>query len=252
MVPWCIAGPGVVPPVPYSTLWPQSTANNTYAATFVFSTGLYNATGAESFCRRQGGHLAAYRSYDEQLEVEEFFVNSVCVCVEGGGAGGADGGKERGGQRAHLAAAILRRVAAAIRQDEAAAGSARKGGGLCRKMGCRQSAAPKSRTGSQAFCRQRLWAAATTPARTPLPSQGYLLPSFHNNYWLGLAVRTAWPVFRWLDPFTPGPFPSTYRHWGTYRPDMVQEPFSGNGELSARGNPISRTVDMLICLGPRS
>ena len=170
------AGPGVIQPVPYTTLWPQSTANNTYNATFVFSTGLYNSTGAESFCRRQGGHLASFRSYDEQLEVEEFFINSVRRCLHG---------------------CFCDDVAAPVMQNW---------GGLAPGL-----------------------AASVTEALRPASTQGYLLPSFHNNYWIGLAVKAAWPVFKWLDPFSPGPFPSTYRHWGIFLPDLAQEPFSGNG-----------------------
>jgi hypothetical protein len=60
---------------------PQATRNGTSNATFVFSTALYNSTGGELYCRRQGGHMAAWRSYDEQLEVEEWLVGLV-----GGGA----------------------------------------------------------------------------------------------------------------------------------------------------------------------
>lgn len=60
--------------------------------------------------------------------------------------------------------------------------------------------------------------------------QGYLLTNFHDNYWLGLRAKT-WPVFDWLDPFTPGPFASSYLHWGTFLPDNQPEPYSHNGTV---------------------
>lgn len=33
-------------------------------------------------------------------------------------------------------------------------------------------------------------------------ASGYLLPTFHTSYWLGLtSSATAWPAFTWLDPY---------------------------------------------------
>ncbi len=45
---------------------------------------------------------------------------------------------------------------------------------------------------------------------------GYLLPSFHKAYWLGLTAASseAWPLFTWTDQNVPGPM-DHYTHWGT-------------------------------------
>ncbi len=51
-------------------------------------------------------------------------------------------------------------------------------------------------------------------------AQGYLFPSFHTFYWLGLNA-SSWPVdsgtpnFTWLDK-TPGPSNESYLHWGLW------------------------------------
>jgi hypothetical protein len=52
-------------------------------------------------------------------------------------------------------------------------------------------------------------------------NSGYLLPSFHKTYWIGLmASADSWPSFSWLDRNVPSPQESgAYRHWGTYRFD---------------------------------
>ncbi len=44
--------------------------------------------------------------------------------------------------------------------------------------------------------------------------QGFLMPVFHKNYWMGLRA-TNHPSFKWMDPWAKGPNPSTYQHWGS-------------------------------------
>ncbi len=50
-------------------------------------------------------------------------------------------------------------------------------------------------------------------------NSGYLLPSFHKTYWMGLVSNTdAWPTFTWLDRNVQNPSESgAYKHWGTYK-----------------------------------
>lgn len=48
-------------------------------------------------------------------------------------------------------------------------------------------------------------------------SAGYLLPSYHKAYWLGISALT-WGNWRWTDP-TAGSFSAArYRHWGKGEP----------------------------------
>ncbi len=53
--------------------------------------------------------------------------------------------------------------------------------------------------------------------------QGWLIPTFHKAYWIGLAATT-WPNFRWLDGSAP-PSEKSYAHWGLLLPQGV--PVSG-------------------------
>ncbi len=46
--------------------------------------------------------------------------------------------------------------------------------------------------------------------------QGWLIPTFHKAYWLGLEARK-WPDFRWLDG-SPSPSLHNYVHWGLMLP----------------------------------
>ena len=43
-------------------------------ATYVLNTQLAKQSVAEQFCRDRGGHLASYASFQEQIEVEQWFV----------------------------------------------------------------------------------------------------------------------------------------------------------------------------------
>ena len=45
---------------------------------------------------------------------------------------------------------------------------------------------------------------------------GFLVPSFHRTYWMGIA-RTPKSGMRWQDGSLPGPSAGSYQHWGTYR-----------------------------------
>ncbi len=68
--------------------------------------------------------------------------------------------------------------------------------------------------------------------------QGYLLPSYHRFYWLGLAVvpGAQWPTFTWSD-YTPGPNATSYNHWGRSVPGNVPEPNNYDApELCAGAN----------------
>lgn len=53
--------------------------------------------------------------------------------------------------------------------------------------------------------------------------QGYLMPSFHGRYWLGLNASTA-QKFGWLEPGQAAPSPQTYAHWGRNLPSGPAEP----------------------------
>jgi hypothetical protein len=46
--------------------------------------------------------------------------------------------------------------------------------------------------------------------------QGWLLPSYHKSYWIGLTATT-WPYFHWLEPSN-DPSDDTYIHWGLLLP----------------------------------
>ncbi len=54
--------------------------------------------------------------------------------------------------------------------------------------------------------------------------QGYLLPTYHENYWLGLNTSAgAWPRFNWTERTVAPPGSGAYQHWG--RPEGgVPEP----------------------------
>ena len=69
----------------------------------------------------------------------------------------------------------------------------------------------------------------------PLP-QGYLLPSYHQFYWLGLAVAegSTWPSFTWVD-HTPGPNTTSYNHWGRCAPGT--RPYPLQGRVAGRRGP---------------
>jgi hypothetical protein len=43
--------------------------------------------------------------------------------------------------------------------------------------------------------------------------QGFLLPFYHGNYWVGLRA-IGWPTFGWVDPNVPNPGGDQYVHWG--------------------------------------
>ncbi len=76
--------------------------------------------------------------------------------------------------------------------------------------------------------------AQTLPKPCPLQeveryytTSGFMLPSFHRFYWLGLASGpTTWPNFTWVGNSTPGPSNSSsyYSHWGRFRPGGTVEP----------------------------
>ena len=46
-------------------------------------------------------------------------------------------------------------------------------------------------------------------------SNGYLMPTYHQIYWMGLRVNGSRPKFGWLDPTVDPPSYRTYSHWGT-------------------------------------
>jgi hypothetical protein len=64
-------------PVPTATVAPQAcpqvTANTTNI-TFYLNTSTANWTQAEDACKRNGGHLAAFQSMEEQREVEQYYI----------------------------------------------------------------------------------------------------------------------------------------------------------------------------------
>jgi hypothetical protein len=47
--------------------------------------------------------------------------------------------------------------------------------------------------------------------------QGFLIPSFHKSYWMGLRKPGATEPFAWFDPYaTPLTNSSAYSHWGEF------------------------------------
>jgi hypothetical protein len=68
-----------------------------------------------------------------------------------------------------------------------------------------------------------------TPKPYPASLQGYLLPSYHQFYWLGLSTPQ-WPEWAWADRLATAQ--SSYQHWGSYQlgpagaasPRLVSEP----------------------------
>jgi hypothetical protein len=69
----------------------------------------------------------------------------------------------------------------------------------------------------------------TTPTPVPFPTQkevenfyitgGYLLPKFHQAYWLGFNTSSNWPDFTQIDRT----FATMYRNWGTYSNGQVNK-----------------------------
>jgi hypothetical protein len=58
-------------------------------------------------------------------------------------------------------------------------------------------------------------------------SAGFLLPTFHKVYWIGLnSSLGTYPNFTWVDNRTPGPSNSSkyYSHWGRFKPSKEYEP----------------------------
>jgi hypothetical protein len=65
-------------------------------------------------------------------------------------------------------------------------------------------------TGSQSWC--------------PALLQGYYLPTFHKNYWLGLQANDD-RRWSWMDPTSlPSYYNSKYVNWGVKAPENVPEP----------------------------
>ena len=54
--------------------------------------------------------------------------------------------------------------------------------------------------------------------------RGFLLPKFHQIYWMGLRVNGSRPKFGWLDPTVDPPSYRTYSHWGTNATTNMTEP----------------------------
>lgn len=48
---------------------------------------------------------------------------------------------------------------------------------------------------------------------------GYLLPKFHQAYWLGFNISSNWPNFTQIDRT----FTTKYRNWGTYSSPQVNK-----------------------------
>jgi hypothetical protein len=68
--------------------------------------------------------------------------------------------------------------------------------------------------------------------------KGWLLPTYHKNYWLGLRSNTTvWPRFGWTEPGLPPPTGATYIHWGRIEPGAITEPNNMTGfEFCGVGN----------------
>jgi hypothetical protein len=47
--------------------------------------------------------------------------------------------------------------------------------------------------------------------------KGWLLPTYHKGYWMGLTSSTSrWPRYNWTEPGLKPPTGATYVHWGRY------------------------------------
>ena len=72
-------------------------------------------------------------------------------------------------------------------------------------------------------------AADPTLNRTLHDAQGYLMPSFHTQYWIGL--KASRPTrFSWLEPGQSAPSGQTYVHWGRNAPNGPAEPNNMAGD----------------------
>ncbi len=56
--------------------------SNVTGGTYTLNTNKMVSRDAQAYCNLQGGHVAAYSSYDEQAEVEAYFTNQVGRCTE--------------------------------------------------------------------------------------------------------------------------------------------------------------------------
>jgi hypothetical protein len=67
-------------------------------------------------------------------------------------------------------------------------------------------------------------------------SQGFLLPAYHDNYWIGASTTpTLWPKFSWSERLVPAPGSGAYQHWG--RPEGgIPEPNQARTGLCAVAN----------------
>ncbi len=71
-------------------------------------------------------------------------------------------------------------------------------------------------------------------------NNGWLLPTYHQNYWIGLQTN-AWPAFVW-DNGAPAPSNETYSHWGIGS-DSIQEPNNTLGNENCVVANFSQTFD---------
>jgi hypothetical protein len=71
------------PAVPGIFTFKSNSTNKTYA----LNTNLLDQKAAQQVCNDMGGHLASWGSYEEQMEVEQYYIKQVggssgCMCCD--------------------------------------------------------------------------------------------------------------------------------------------------------------------------
>jgi hypothetical protein len=183
--------------------------NSLTSSRYVYFTDMKTQAEAEAHCKIEGGHLAYFNNAGEQNLVEQWLVSEVSACSC------SDCLQEVTG--------CLRRVSKPPLHNDP-----------CHK----HAAFTKCMQPSTPAAGPRLHTSAHCHADSLLtqPLQGYLLPTFHKVYWIGLKSEVL-PAFSWIDKLIPGPNATSYRQWGTYIEGSLteSEPY-GDTETCAVSN----------------
>jgi hypothetical protein len=151
---------------------------------YTLNTCSLDQPASEQVCRSAGGHLVSYESLEEQQEVEQYYIDKVSSPFGAVCTGAPWLNRQKG----------------------------------CWAAGCTHGFA----VGMHFCCSHSNVAHRRTPT-TVFSLQGFLMPSFHGRYWIGLNA-TRPQSFYWLQPGLSAPSPQTYAHWGRNLPTGPSEP----------------------------
>jgi hypothetical protein len=71
-----MSGPCLFPaPAPNFYHYNSNNTNNSYILSTYTN---YSHAAAQAYCNSKGGHLAVWASFEEQQEVEQYYINQVC------------------------------------------------------------------------------------------------------------------------------------------------------------------------------